>query len=130
VISAEEQGNAIAAIADKAGISGLAGNFVRLLARNRRLFTLPDVIRAFKAMAAEARGEVTADVVAARALSDEQTAALKDALKAALGKDVAISASVDPAILGGLIVRVGSRMIDSSLRTKLNIMTTRLKRAS
>ncbi|MDH3194830.1 MAG: F0F1 ATP synthase subunit delta [Hyphomicrobiales bacterium] len=130
VFSAEDQERAIGAVADKAGITGLVGNLVRLIARNRRLFTLPDIIKGFQAMLADHRGEITADVVSARPLSDAQTKALKAAMKASLGKDVTIDSRVEPAILGGLIVKVGSRMIDSSIRTKLNIMKSRLKEAS
>jgi F-type H+-transporting ATPase subunit delta len=130
VFSAEDQERAIGAVADKAGVTGLVGNLVRLIARNRRLFTLPDIIKGFQAMLADHRGEITADVVSARPLSDAQTKALKAAMKASLGKDVTIDSRVEPAILGGLIVKVGSRMIDSSIRTKLNIMKSRLKEAS
>jgi len=130
MISAEDHENAMGALADKAGVKGLAGNFVRLLARNRRLFTLSDVIRAFKAMAADHRGEISAQVTSARPLNDAQSAELKAALKERLGKDVTLTQSVDPAILGGLVVKVRSQMIDSSLRTKLNSMKTRLKEAS
>ncbi len=130
VFSAEDQERAIGAVTDKAGITGLVGNLVRLIARNRRLFTLPDIIKGFQAMLAIHRGEITADVTSARPLSDAQTTALKAAMKASLGKDVTIDSRVEPAILGGLIVKVGSRMIDSSIRTKLNIMKSRLKEAS
>jgi F-type H+-transporting ATPase subunit delta len=127
VFSADEQGQAIGAIADKAGIKGLSGNFVRLLAHNRRLFALPGVIRAFRAMAAAERGEVSAEVTSAQPLSDDQVSALKAALKEKLGKEVTLSAQVNPAILGGLIVRVGSRMIDTSLRTRLMTVKSHLK---
>ncbi|HSG95197.1 MAG TPA: F0F1 ATP synthase subunit delta [Afifellaceae bacterium] len=130
VFSAEDQKRAIGAVADKAGISGLVGNLVRLIARNRRLFTLPDIIKGFQAMLADHRGEITANVTSARPLSDAQTTTLKATMKASLGKDVTIDSRVEPAILGGLIVKVGSRMIDSSIRTKLNIMKSRLKEAS
>ncbi len=130
VFSAEDQENAIGAIAEKAEITGLVGNFVRLLARNRRLFVLPGAITGFMNMLADHRGEVTAEVVSARKLSDEHLADLQNSLKASLGKDPAIEATVDPSILGGLIVKVGSQMIDTSLRTKLNSVTTRLKEAS
>ncbi len=130
VFSAEDQERAIGAVTDKAGITGIVGNLVRLVARNRRLFTLPDIVTGFQALLADHRGEVTADVTSARSLSDAQTTALKAALKASLGKDVTIHSRVDPAILGGLIVKVGSTMIDSSIKTKLNIMKSRLKEAS
>ena len=130
VFSADDQERAVGAVTDKAGITGLVGNLVRLIARNRRLFTLPDIITGFQAMLAGHRGEITADVTSARPLSDAQTSALKAAMKASLGKDVTIDSRVDPTILGGLIVKVGSRMIDSSIKTKLNIMKSRLKEAS
>lgn len=127
VFSAEEQERAIGAVADKAGITGLTGNFLRLAAHNRRLFVLPGAIRAFRAMAAAHRGEVTAEVTSAHPLSDAQVTALKAALKDTLGKDVTLSARVSPAIIGGLIVKVGSRMIDTSLRTRLMTVKTHLK---
>lgn len=127
VFSADEQQAAIGAVADRAGVGGIVGNVVRLMARNRRLFALPGVITAFKARLAVYRGEVTAEIVSARPLSDEQTAELKAALKEKLGKDVTMEPRVDPAILGGLIVRVGSRMIDSSIRSRLTTMKTHLK---
>ncbi len=127
VFSAEDQEKAIGAIADKAGITGLTGNFLRLAARNRRLFILPGVIRAFRAMAAADRGEVSAEVTSAHPLSDDQVAALKAALKDKLGKDVSLAAKVNPALLGGLVVKVGSRMVDSSLRTRLMTVKSHLK---
>ncbi|ADZ72635.1 H+-transporting two-sector ATPase, delta (OSCP) subunit [Polymorphum gilvum SL003B-26A1] len=127
VFSAEEQLAALDALLAKAGISGLAANFVKLAARNRRLFALPDMIRAFRALLAEKRGEATAEVVSAVALSDAHVAALKDALAASTGKTVNISARVDPALIGGLVVKVGSRMIDTSLRTKLNSLKFAMK---
>ena len=127
VFSAEEQEKAIGAVADKAEIAGLSGNFLRLVAKNRRLFALPGIIRAFRALAAKHRGEVTAEVTSAHVLSDDQVAALKGALKAKLGKDVTLLARVNPALLGGLVVKVGSRMIDTSLRTRLMNVKTQLK---
>lgn len=127
VFSADEQMRAIGAVADKAGITGLTGNFLRLVAHNRRLFVMPGIIQAFRAMAAAERGEISADVTSAQPLSDEQVASLKAALKEKLGKDVTLSASVNPAILGGLVVKVGSRMIDTSLRTRLMTVKTHLK---
>lgn len=120
VFSAEEQQGAIAAIAKKAKISGTVANFLELIAKNRRLFAVEDMIRAFNALAAQHRGEVTADVTSAAKLSAEQTKALKASLKSVTGKDVQLETHVDPALLGGLVVKVGSRMIDTSLRTKLD----------
>jgi F-type H+-transporting ATPase subunit delta len=128
VFSAEEQGRAMAAIAERAGISPLGSNFVRLLARGRRLFALSDILKAFRQMLARHRGEVTADVAMAHPLSDDQMAALTDTLSSAAGgKRVRINTKVDPALLGGLVVKMGSRMIDSSLRTKLDNLKMRMK---
>ena len=127
VFSADEQLGAIAAILEKAGISGIAGNFVKVAASNRRLFAVPGMIRAFREIAAAHRGEVSADVTAARALTAEQENELKAALKGVTGKDVSINVAVDPAILGGLIVKLGSRQIDTSLRTKLSTLKLSLK---
>ena len=127
VFSAEDQQRAIGAVADKAGIGGLTGNFLRLIAKNRRLFALPGIAKAFHEMAARHRGEVTAEVTSAHPLNDSQVAALKAALKDKLRKDVTLQARVNPALLGGLVVKVGSRMIDTSLRTRLMNVKTQLK---
>jgi F-type H+-transporting ATPase subunit delta len=127
VFSAEEQVRALKALLAKAGIGGLTANFLGLIAKNRRLFAVGDMIKAFQGLVARHKGEVEADVVSAAALSDTQLTALKAALKASLGKDVQMNTKVDPAILGGLIVKVGSRMIDSSLRTKLSSLKMRMK---
>ncbi|MBN9672864.1 F0F1 ATP synthase subunit delta [Roseibium aggregatum] len=127
VFSVEEQLAALTALLEKAGISGLAANFVKLAAKNRRLFVLPGMIKAFRVLLAEKRGEETAEVTTAAPLSDEHVAALKEALAASLGKTVNIAAKVDPALIGGLVVKVGSRMIDTSLRTKLNSLKFAMK---
>ena len=127
VFSSEDQVRAISAVAERAGIGGLVLNFVKLVASNRRLFALPGMILAFEERLARHRGEVTAEVTSAHPLDAEHTEALKAALREKLGKDVALQARVNPAILGGLIVKVGSRMIDTSLRTRLMTMKTRLK---
>jgi F-type H+-transporting ATPase subunit delta len=127
VISAEDQAKALDAILGKAGLSGLTANFFRVIARNRRLFAVADMIRDFRALLARERGEVSADVASAHPLTPDQLAALKDALRVQIGKDVQVNARVDPALLGGLIVKVGSRMIDSSLRTKLNNLKVAMK---
>jgi F-type H+-transporting ATPase subunit delta len=127
VFSSDDQGRAIAAVAEKAGLAPLVVNFLKVLARNRRLFAVRDMIRTFLALAARQRGEVNADVASAHPLSDEQLAALKETLRASAGKDVNIIAKVDPTLLGGLIVKMGSRMIDSSLRTKLTSLKTAMK---
>ena len=127
VFSAEDQSKAIGAVLDKAGIAGLAGNFLRVVAKNRRLFAVPAMIKAFRSIAAEARGEIAAEVTSAHALTPAQEAELKAALKSVAGKDVAIAVTVDPSLLGGLVVKVGSRQIDTSLRTKLNSLKLALK---
>ncbi len=127
VFAADEQQRAIAAVSDRAGIAGLVANFLRVVAGNRRLFALPGMIRAFREIAAGHRGEITAEVTSAHALSEAQETELKSALKGVTGKDVAIAVTVDPSILGGLIVKVGSRQIDTSLRTKLSTLKLALK---
>jgi F-type H+-transporting ATPase subunit delta len=127
VISAESQERALTVILERTGISGLTANFFRLIARNRRLFAAADMIRNFRTLLARERGEVTADVASAHPLTPEQMALLKDNLRASVGKDVQINSRVDPNLLGGLIVKVGSKMIDSSLRTKLNNLKVAMK---
>jgi F-type H+-transporting ATPase subunit delta len=127
VFAADQQVRAVGAVLDKAEIGGLVGNFIRVVASNRRLFVMPDIISAFRKRLADHRGEVAAEVTSAEPLSDSHVAALKQALKASTGKDVALDARVDPALIGGLIVKVGSRMIDGSLRTKLNSLKLAMK---
>lgn len=127
VFTADEQLSAISAVLEKAEISGLAANFVRLVAKNRRLFALPGMIADFAALVAAKRGEVTAQVTVASALSDEHLAALKETLAQNTGKDVNLDVTVDPSILGGLIVKLGSRMVDASLKTKLNSIRHAMK---
>ena len=127
VFSSEEQLRAISAIADKAGISGITGNFLRVVAGNRRLFALPGMIKAFAQIAAEARGEVVAEVSSAHDLTAAQQNELKAALKSVAGKDVTIKLTVDPSLLGGLVVKLGSRQIDTSLKTKLASLKLALK---
>jgi F-type H+-transporting ATPase subunit delta len=120
VITTDDQARGFNAILAKAGIAGIVGNFVNLIVRNRRLFALRDMIKAFRALLARERGEVSADVTSAHPLTPEQTQSLADTLRTSIGKNVRIDTRVDPNLLGGLVVKVGSRMIDSSLRTKLN----------
>ena len=120
LFSASEQQRALAAILEKLKIEGLTRNFLLLVAENRRLFATPAMLRAFRGLLARHRGEVSAEVLSATKLKDTQRTALKQALKAALGKDVQLEERVDPSLLGGLVVTIGSRMIDTSLRTKLN----------
>ncbi len=119
VISRKNQNKAMSAIAEKAGFDGLTRNFISVVADNRRLFVLPAIIAAFREILKSHRGEATAEVVSACELSDKQVKALGLQLKKAIGSKVTIDTSVDPELLGGLVVRVGSQMIDSSLRTKL-----------
>jgi F-type H+-transporting ATPase subunit delta len=127
VFSADEQAQAISALADKAGITGLVANFLKVVASNRRLFAVPGMISGFRDIAARHRGEVSADVTSAHALNDAQIDELKAALKSVTGKDVTVNVTVDPTLLGGLIVKVGSRQIDTSLRTKLSTLKLSLK---
>lgn len=127
VYGAEEQSRALLAVLDRAGVSGLARNFLGLIARNRRLFAASDMIKAYRALAARQRGEMQVEVESATALADAQIEALKQSLKASLGKDVQLNTKVDPALLGGLVVKIGSRMIDSSIRTKLNNLKIAMK---
>lgn len=122
-----DQVKAISAIVDRAGLSTISANFLRVIARNRRLYVVSDMIRAYRQLAARARGEIDAEVVSAAPLTEAQVVQLSDTLKAAVGKDVRIQTRVDSALLGGLVVKVGSRMIDSSLKTKLNSLKTRMK---
>ncbi len=127
IYSAEEQVRGIEAVLNQAGIGGTVGNFFKVVARNRRLFATPAIIAAFRGLLAKHRGEVTAEVTSAEPLSEAHLAALKDALKASLGKDVNLDTRVDPSLIGGLIVKVGSRMIDSSLKTKLSSLKLAMK---
>lgn len=117
----------VAGVAASLKLDSLTSNFLGVLAGNRRLAALPAIIRDFSALAAARRGEISAHVTAAHTLSAAQQTALAAKLKAGLGRDVALDITVDPAILGGLIVRVGSRMIDSSLKTRLGALGQALK---
>jgi F-type H+-transporting ATPase subunit delta len=127
VLSREEQTKAIGAVAKAASFDALTQKFVGLVAQNRRLFTLPAMIRAFLKLLADRRGELTAEVTAARALTSDQQAAVAEAIRKAVGSKVSIDLKVDPELLGGLVVRVGSRMIDSSLKTKLQKLQLAMK---
>ena len=127
VLSRAEQSRALAAVLEKAGSSDLVRRFVGLVAQNRRLFVLPDMIDAYLSQLAERRGEVTAEVVSARPLSDAQRDAVAQALRKAVGGKVAVDSRVDPTLIGGLVVKVGSRLIDSSLRTKLQRLQHAMK---
>ncbi len=127
VISREDQQRGAAAVLEAAGIGPLVQKFVGLVAANRRLFALPAMIAAYQQMMADRRGETVAEVVAAQTLSAEQLSAVTAVLKKAVGTDVALSTRVDPQLLGGLIVKVGSRMIDFSLSTKLKRLSLAMK---
>jgi F-type H+-transporting ATPase subunit delta len=129
VFSADEQLQALTAVLERAAIAGLAERFLKLVAANRRLFAVRDMVKAFRALVADHKGEATAEVTVAEQLKDEHVAALRAALKAVTGKDVDLAVKVDPAILGGLVVKVGSRMVDTSLRTKLNAIRHAMKEA-
>jgi len=129
VLSADEQGRALSGVLDKVGIDGLAANFLKLVGTNRRLFAALDMIRGYRALVAKHKGEVTAEVTVAEKPSEAHLAAIKDALRAVTKKDVQVDVKVDPAIIGGLVVKLGSRMVDSSLRTKLNAIKLAMKEA-
>lgn len=127
VFSPDQQADAIGAIADKAGLNDLTANFIKVVAANRRLFVLPGMITAFRAALDAKRGLVTAEVTAAEELTAAQQKSLASTLKDVAGTDVQINVTVDPGILGGLVVRMGSRMIDTSLKTKLSSLKLALK---
>ena len=127
VISGKDQVKAMAAVLDKAGVQDITKNFVGVVAANRRLFALPGMIVAFNAILAGRRGEATAEVVSAAKLTKKQIDSIGASLKKAIGTAVTVDAKVDPDILGGLIVKVGSRMVDSSLRTKLQHLRLAMK---
>jgi len=127
IFSADDQLRAVSALLDRAGLGGLVANIVKLAARNRRLFAVPAIFKGYRALLAAHRGETTAEVTSAAPLGEAQMAELKDTLSAMAGKSVVINASVDPSLIGGLVVRLGSRMIDSSIKTKLNALKIALK---
>ncbi len=127
VVSREDALKAVRATAEAMKLDPITANFLGVLAQNRRLGQLPNIIRAFNLLAAQHRGETTAEIVSARPLDESQIAALKTNLKGRYGRDVNVDLSVDPAILGGLVVKVGSQMIDGSIRTKLNTLASAMK---
>jgi F-type H+-transporting ATPase subunit delta len=129
VFSADEQLQGLSAVLERAGIGGLAANFLKLVASNRRLFAVRDMVKAFRELVAQHKGEATAEVMVAEQLKDHHVEALRAALKSVTGKDVGLDIKVDPAIIGGLVVKLGSRMVDSSLRTKLNAIKHAMKEA-
>jgi F-type H+-transporting ATPase subunit delta len=127
VFTTEEQSAAIGALLDKAGISGLAGNFIRLVAAKRRLFVLPDMIRAFGDLVASSKGIVRAQVTLAEGPSDKVIEDIKAALRDVAKAEIALDIKIDPSLIGGLIVKMGSRMVDASVRTKLNSIRLAMK---
>ena len=127
LVGREEGARGIEAAAGSIGVDPLTRNFLGVLAKNGRLSQLGNVIRNFTLLAAQHRGEVTAEVTSAHPLSDDQVAALKTNLRARMGQDIAVDLNVDPAILGGLVVKIGSNMIDGSIRTKLNTLAHAMK---
>jgi len=130
VFSAEDQVRALKPVLERAGISGISAQFLLVVASNRRLFAVRDMIRDFRKLYARHKGEITAEVTLADQPSPAHLAAIKDALKAVTHKDVQVDVKVDPAIIGGLVVKLGSRMVDSSLRTKLNAIKHAMKEVS
>jgi len=130
VFAAEEQTRALGAVLEKAGIGGLAARFLKVVSSNRRLFAVRGIIKDFRALVAHHKGEASAEVTMAEQPSDAQLAAVQGALKAVTKKDVRVEVQVDPSIIGGLIVKLGSRMVDSSLRTKLNALKHAMKEVS
>ncbi|HEY8576426.1 MAG TPA: F0F1 ATP synthase subunit delta [Devosia sp.] len=127
VIAGDEKATALDAILARTATNPLVANFLRLVAKNGRLFALDAIIVAFRELAAKARGEVTAEVTSAAPLSAEQATSLSETLRAKIGKTVTLNQFVDPSLIGGLQVKVGSQMIDSSLKTKLAAMKIAMK---
>jgi F-type H+-transporting ATPase subunit delta len=127
VFSAEQQLGVLNVLLERAGIGGLAANFLKLVAANRRLFAITEMIKAYAALVAQQKGEMTAQVTVAEPLAERHVTALEEALHSITGKRVALDVEVRPAILGGLIVKLGSRMIDASLKTKLNALRHAMK---
>ena len=127
LVSRQEQGAALGALAEKMGLGDVLANTLRLMASKRRLFVVPNMIAVLKDMLSEQRGEVTAEVRTAKALSDAQADRLTQALKSSTGKDVRLDLTVDDALIGGLVVKIGSQMIDTSVRAKLNALQNTMK---
>lgn len=127
VVSRTDAAKAVAAAAEMIDVDDTTTKFLGVLAQNRRLAELPAIIRAFRALAANHRGETTAEIVSAHPLTEDQVDALKQQLRTRVGRDVAVDLSVDPSLLGGLIVKIGSQMIDSSIKTRLNSLAHAMK---
>jgi F-type H+-transporting ATPase subunit delta len=130
VFSREEQAAGMNGVLHRMEAAPLTRRFILLLASKRRLFALADIVRAFGSLVAKQKGEMSAQVTSARPLSADETSELKSILRSKLSKDVILETRLDPSLLGGLIVKVGSRMIDSSLRTKLNGMRMAMRGAN
>lgn len=127
MIAREDAKRTIAALAPTLGLDPTTANFLGVLAENRRLRELPVIARAFRDLLARHRGETTAEVTSAHPLNDEQVTALKQGLRQRIGRDVNVDLSVDPSLLGGLVVKIGSQMIDSSIKTRLNSLAHAMK---
>jgi len=127
VVSREDAGKAIDAASKSLGLDDLTTNTLGVLAANRRLDQIPALVRAFNTLASGHRGEITAEVTSAHRLDDAQIDALKAQLKKRVGSDVSVSTAVDPSILGGLVVKIGSQMIDNSIKTRLNTLSQAMK---
>lgn len=127
ILSREEQGNAIGAVAAKMGLGAMFANTLRLMASKRRLFVAPQMVKALQGLLAEEAGEVTAEVRSAKGLTKTQSDKLAKALKASTGKDVNLDVTIDDSLIGGLVVKIGSRMIDTSVRAKLNALQNTMK---
>ena len=127
VLSREQQAKAVGLVAERAGLSPLVRDFLAVVARNRRLFAVPAMIEGFLAKLAARRGEVTAEVFAAQPLSEPQLAALNEQLRRSIGSRVSVDVRVDPGLIGGLIVKIGSRMVDGSIKSKLQRLQLTMK---
>ena len=127
VLSRGDQGRAIALVAERAELSQLTRDFLAVAARNRRLFAVPAMIEAYLAKLAARRGEVTAEVTAAQPLTEAQSSALSDQLRRAVGSQVSVDLKIDPSLIGGMVVKIGSRMVDGSLRSKLQRLRLALR---
>ena len=127
IYTRDQQGGAVAALAEKMGLTGIVANTLKLMASKRRLFVLTQLLVVLRGKIADEKGEVTAEVQAAHALTEEQQSELAKTLKASVGKDVKMKLSVDESLIGGLIVKVGSKMIDTSIRSKLAALQNTMK---
>ncbi|KAJ55122.1 ATP synthase F0F1 subunit delta [Actibacterium mucosum KCTC 23349] len=127
VYTREEQAKAVSALSSKMGLSAVLGNTLSLMASKRRLFATPQLIAGLSALIAEDKGEVTAEVTAAKALTAEQQKKLAASLKASTGKDINLNVAVDNSLIGGLVVKVGSKMVDTSIRSKLAALQNTMK---